>query len=378
MDGYWWIVIIVVLAAIAIFVAVRRRQTRADGTAQQAYIDGLRSIIAGDRRTAFVKLRQAVDLDTENIDAYLKLGDLFREKGLVEKALQIHRELTLRRGVPVALSGDIHRSLAEDYLAAGLEKKAEETLREMIKRAEQRNWAEDRLLELYIKGEEWEKAEELLRGVMKDRDLKESSTMSYIKLMIGRRFHDNSQFHKARIIYKESLSLNGGDPFPYLYIAESYLRENRINDGLGYLKKLCENVPDQAYLGFSMIEETLFDMGRFSEVEDIYRGVLGRDPENMPATLALAGILEKKGEYPEAENLLRSVLDIGELSQAAALKLAKLLAASGRVEEGLEILSDMAEKVDLRRDKFICANCGNVVKEPLPYCRKCGSLGSFI
>ncbi len=378
MTGIWWAAIIALLAVFAVVAALGRRKSGKDGAAQEIYIDGLRSMIAGDQRTAFVKLKQAVDLDTENIDAYLKLGDLFRQRGMVDKALQIHRELTLRREVFGDLGAEIKQSLAEDYIGAGLSAKAVETLQRMIKAGEKRQWAEDRLLDIYLGGKKWAEAEELYRSVMKSRDIKESPKMAQIKLMIGKEYDDDGQYHKARVIYKEALSMNAKDPFAYLYIAESYLRENRVNDGLEYLKKLCEQVPQHAALGFPMIEETLFNLGRFSEVEDIYRGVLGRLPGDVRTTVALAGILEKKGEIPAAENLLRSVQDSGSFSESVAIRLAKLLASSNRRAESLAILSEMAEKTENRRQSFRCEKCGNTIEIPLPYCDDCGSLGSFI
>ncbi|MEE9555389.1 MAG: tetratricopeptide repeat protein [candidate division Zixibacteria bacterium] len=378
MNGLWWVIILVLLAAGGIAVAVGRRKSRSGGTAMEVYIDGLRSMIAGDQKNAFVKLRQAVDLDTENIDAYLKLGDLFRETGLVDKALQIHRELTLRREVSSDLRAEIDQSLVADYIEAGLNAKAEEILRRMIKNSERRKWAEDRLLDIYLRDGNWPDAEELYRGIMKSRGMKQSPTMAQIKLMIGRNLQREKQYHKARVIYKEALSLNERDPFPYLYVAESYLQEDRVNDGLEFLKKLCETVPHHASLGFSMIEETLFNLGRFSEVEDIYRGVLSKLPGDVAATVALAGILEKKGEIPTAENMLRSVLNSGSSSDSAAIKLAKLLAASDRREESLAILSEMADKTETDQHSFRCDKCGKNIKTPLPYCADCGSLGSYI
>lgn len=374
----WWIIPIAAVIAAAALLTVGRRKSRSGGTAMQAYVDGLRSMVAKDHRNAFVKLRQAVDLDTENIDAYLKLGDLFRQSGHVDRALQIHRELTLRQGVSGELRAEVRRSLVEDYIEGKLKSKAMETLLQMIKSGEQRPWAEDRLLEIHIGDENWSDAEELYRNIMKSRGIKESPTMSCIKLMMGRRLLDEEQFHKARLMYKEALSLNGTDPLPYLYIAESYLLEERVNDGLEYLKKMCENAPKQAHLGFPLIEDTLFNLGRFGEIEDIYRGVLNVDPDNIPTSIALAGILEKKGEIPAAESLLRSVLDSGRQSETAALKLARLLAASDRLEEGLEILSGVAEKASDYNGGIACKNCGKKARIPLPYCASCGSIGSYI
>jgi lipopolysaccharide biosynthesis regulator YciM len=378
MTSYWWILILILLAAAAVAVAVRRRRFGSDGTALEAYIQGLRSMIAGDRKTAFVKFRQAVEKDTENIDAYLKMGDLFRDKGMVDKALQIHRELTLRRKIPPELQSEINQSLAMDYIEAATTDKAGEILQQMIKDGDQRSWAEDRLLEIYLKNKSWGDAEDLYRGIMKKRGLKDGSTMANIRIMVGRELHERKLYHKARLAYKEAISLYKNNPFPYLYIAESYVEENRVEDGLEFLKKLCENAPRYAYLGFPLVEETFFNLGRFSEVEDIYHGVLHSDPSNIPARIALAGILEKKGETATAENLLRSVLDSEMANPAAAMRLAKLLASTNRGEEGLEILSRMADKADLLYESLNCNRCGKTVQKPLPSCPRCGGLGTFV
>ncbi len=378
MTTYWWIIILVLLTAAAVAVAVRRRLSRSEDTAIETYIDGLRSMIAGDRKTAFVKFRQAVEKDTDNIDAYLKMGDLFRDKGMIDKALQIHRELTLRRRVPSELQAEVNRSLAMDYIEAQTPDKAREILQQMIRDGDQRGWAEDRLLELYLKSKSWDDAEELYRSIMKKRGLKDGSTMASIKIMVGRELHERKQYHKSRLAYKEALSLDENNPFSYLYIAESYLEENRVEDGLEFLKKLCEKAPRYAYLGFPLIEETLFDLGRFSEIEDIYHGVLSEDSGNISARIALAGILEKRGETATAENLLRSVLDSETVNPVAAMRLAKLLAGTDRIKEGLEILSQMADKADFLYDRFSCNICGKTLQKPMPFCPHCGGLGTFV
>ncbi len=378
--GQYWLLIIIVAAVLMIsYIIIFRRRKKSDSTSLEAYIDGLKSIISGDNQTAFIKLRQAVDLDTENVDAYLKMGDLFREKGMVDKALQLHRELTLRRDLTFELSKNINKSLALDYLAAGAGAKAIELLKPMVKdNSDMRVWAEDKLLDLYITSQMWNDAEELYGLILKRKKLKQSKKMANIKIMMGRELQNKNEFHKARLAYKDALSYDKNNPFAYIYIAESYRRENRDDDAVDYLKKLCEEVPRFAYLAFSTIEETFFELGQFGEVEDLYRTVLNNDPESVPAKIALAGILEKKGEIQSAENMLRSVLDADSSNSAAAIRLAKILAGDGRSREGLEILSDTADKIEVGYDVFKCKNCGESLKRPLPSCPECRNLGTFI
>jgi lipopolysaccharide biosynthesis regulator YciM len=378
MGQFWLILIIICGAAMVFYIAFSRRKKKPDNNSLQAYIEGLRSIISGDDQNAFVKLRQAVDLDTENMDAYLKLGDLFRKKGMTDKALQIHRELTLRKDVPPELKNEVNKSLAMDYLKAGMNDKAIDLLQPMIKDDNLREWAESRLLDLYLAGKMWDQAEALSRSMTKRKKARESSDLADIKIMIGRELYRKGEYHKARLAFKEALSLNKDNPFPYIYIAESYKKENRLDEAVEYLSKLCEEAPRYAFMAFSIIEEAFFELGRYGEVEELYRDVLNRDPDNIPARIALAGMLEKKGEIQPAENLLRSVLETDSAHPSAAIRLAKILAGEGRSLEGLEILSDMADRVDIEYQIYKCKKCGQSVRKPEPSCPKCNTIGAFI
>ena len=54
------------------------------------YTEALEALLDGDSDSAFEKLRELIREDTENIRAYLKLGDIFRERGQVEQLSLIH------------------------------------------------------------------------------------------------------------------------------------------------------------------------------------------------------------------------------------------------------------------------------------------------
>ena len=81
----------ILIVAILLIARYRRSQRfRSAGS----YMEALKDLIRGDEESAFRHLKRVVKEDTANIDAYLKLGDIFRRKGEVVRALQIHRQLT--------------------------------------------------------------------------------------------------------------------------------------------------------------------------------------------------------------------------------------------------------------------------------------------
>jgi len=377
METYLLLVISLALVGVLTSIALYRRRSLPRETAMEAYVEGLRYLTTGDEQSAFIKFRQAVDQDTENVDAYLKMGDIFRNRGLVEKALQIHRELRLRHNLPPDLGTEVEKSLAQDYIKAGLKEKAYEILERMIKDSSSKAWTADRLLELYIKERRWKEACDLYADVFKKSVWAGDISLAALKIMHGRELHDDQEYHKARLIYKEVMSLERANPLPYIFIAESYIEEKRVEDALDFLKKLCQESPKYAYLGFPLMEETFFQLGRYGEVEDIYRGLLASDPANIHAKIALAGILEKKGDLAGAESLLRSVLDLDPANTVAALRLVSISGARNRLGEGLNVLSSLAEKIYHRNQELRCQKCGRNLARPLPACPHCGAMRTF-
>jgi len=77
----------------------------------------LAGLIDGDEETAFREFKNAVRLDSTNVDAYLRLGDLLRKRGDIDRAFQLHRELTTRRGLDPDTEARIQQALCRDLIA---------------------------------------------------------------------------------------------------------------------------------------------------------------------------------------------------------------------------------------------------------------------
>ena len=55
---------------------------------------------------------------------------------------------------------------------------------------------------------------------------------------------------------------------------------------------------------YGKIESALFDLGRYSEVENFYRKILELDSSNLEAIIRLANVLDEKGESVAALQLI--------------------------------------------------------------------------
>ena len=89
---------------------------------------------------------------------------------------------------------------------------------------------------------------------------------------------------------------------------------------------------------FNEIESALFDLGRYSEVENFYRRVLDKNKNNLEAVIKLANVLDEKGEHQAALTLVEGSIQPENVDIAVlVMKLKLSLSISTPVELGHQI-----------------------------------------
>ena len=106
----------VIVGGILLFLWVwSGKRKRLKKSLSSPYTEALSALINGEKIKAMNKLREVVKHDTDNLDAYLKLGDIYREYGKYLQALRVHQSLTVRKGLTNYQKLSIWKSLLQDY-----------------------------------------------------------------------------------------------------------------------------------------------------------------------------------------------------------------------------------------------------------------------
>src|SRR5438128_684057 len=77
------------------------------------------ALFRGDNEEALLAFAETVRIDTDNVDAYIHIGNLLRERGEPARAINVHRELTVRSGLTTAQERTVRESLVLDLIALG-------------------------------------------------------------------------------------------------------------------------------------------------------------------------------------------------------------------------------------------------------------------
>jgi lipopolysaccharide biosynthesis regulator YciM len=370
------LLLIVIFAAGGAFYYLQRRD-RLKVTPVTPYAEGLRAMLDGDYPRAIQKLRDVVAQDTSNVDAYLRLGTLFAQTGDVARAIKIHKSLTFRADLTIAQKVEVYRALAGDYLGTSDSPRALEAIEQILSLAKKDRWALEKKSEILIAQQDWAGAFETAHKLAYQDGKVPSRFLAVLKVQEGLKLCQNKKERDGRIQFRDAIKFDNTLIAPYLFWGDSYIREDRTEDAVRIWRRLLSVNPARAHLAFDRLESHLFDLGRFSEIEQIYRALIRSYPQNVHAYAALARFLEKRGDRSDAV----AVLQDGLHHNPDSLWLRRLLVQMyGDVNDSghvLELARDILSRVMKAQYEFTCSNCGFVATEPLWLCPHCNKLDTF-
>ena len=128
------------------------------GDLPEAYFKGLSFLLNEQPDKALQVFLEVVEVDNETVEMHIALGNLFRRRGEVERAIRIHQNLLARSYLDNSLRGLALFELAQDYFKAGLLDRAENLFHKLQQVLEYRGPANRFLLQIYDQEKEWHKA----------------------------------------------------------------------------------------------------------------------------------------------------------------------------------------------------------------------------
>ncbi len=372
--------LLIILAIIILIIIYYLTKTfRKPITAKSNYLLALESLADGNTKWALQKFKEAVREDTENIDAYLRLGDLLREKGLATHALKIHKDLTLRSNLSEEINTKIQHSLMLDYEILGNMNAAIEVANSLLEKGKT-NIGEivTKLLKYYEKERRWSDAFEAVKKNFRNPSVQMKRKSALYLVLEGLEIEKKNQARDARIKFREALKIDPNCSAAYYYLGKSYYLEDRVEDAIKEWQNFSEKLPGKAHIVFNILEKAWFDLGKFGEAEKLYKKIVAKDVENIFAIVALAEIYNKKAEFDNALEILDKVAE--DKAVHPRIIGTRLLTLSNKNQYKIacgEAIEYFQKNHFLTSWYYVCQECQFESNEPLWVCPQCQNIASF-
>jgi lipopolysaccharide biosynthesis regulator YciM len=362
----------VLLLLVWVTVSARRTRTRPPAPDAADYRRGIDAMLIGDRDAAVHHLAAAVRVDPRNVDAYVKLGNLLRERGQLRQATQIHRELLVKRRLPPTAKNEILRCYALDLAAAGRWAEMLETTQSLPR--SERGTPEV----LTLTRDALENTGELDKAVHAHRELLKVAPdrrppigvyrahTALLSLRQGDKARARAEFQAAVGESPEAAVAN-------VYLGDIAREDSDPPHAIAYWMKLVNDRPECAHLVFDRLEKAYFDAGDFGRMMRVYEDVVARTPTNARALVGLARMYERKGALDEAVRTAQEAVKHEGTTLAGHRELIEMLVRNGRLEEAGSAAAALVRRLSDEAGARRCAACGKRLADGAWRCQSCGA-----
>jgi lipopolysaccharide assembly protein B len=122
------------------------------------YFKGLNYLINEQPDKAMDVFTKLLEVDSNTVDMHLLLGNLFRRRGEVDRAIRLHQNLIARSQLAHVYREQALSALGQDYLKAGVLDRAESIFLELANSKIQNKNSLQFLLRIYQQEKDWHKA----------------------------------------------------------------------------------------------------------------------------------------------------------------------------------------------------------------------------
>ena len=131
------------------------------------YVAGVNFLLSNQQDKAVDLFLDMLKEDTGTVEAHLTLGNLFRSRGEVDRAIRIHQTLMESASLTYEQRLLAIQQLGRDYMAAGLYDRAEDMFNQLTDETDFRIGALQQLLQIYQATSEWQKAIDVAERLVK-------------------------------------------------------------------------------------------------------------------------------------------------------------------------------------------------------------------
>ncbi|QKK02155.1 MAG: lipopolysaccharide assembly protein LapB [Pseudomonadota bacterium] len=336
------------------------------------YFRGLNYLLNEQPDKAIEVFLKLVDVNQDTVETHLALGNLFRRRGEMDKAIRFHKHIITRPGLTDEQRTQALMELGQDYMQAGLLDRAERLFNDLVVHDEHDARPARLLLDIYQQEKDWEQAIEQARRLHQiDADGSASLIAHLYCEQARQRMADGESVDQVLQALRQARRYDSGSARARLIEAELDKRERRWSEAALNYRAACELDPD--CLVFAL--DDLLESHRLARRKDL-ESWLETLVERRPMTTSILALARMKAEH-SPERAVEFLLD--HLSRRPTVRgleyLIELVYKQGvsldRV--GPELIQDLMRRLIEGQPRFRCQHCGfsgNAWHWLCPSCRR--------
>ena len=345
------------------------------------YMLGLNFLVDNQVDQAIDELTQAASVDTDALEIQMILGNLYRGKGQVNRAINVHQSLLQRQNLTTLEHAYVLLCLGLDFRNGGFVDRAVEAFQEVLQIDPKNRYALVNLQKLYEEQHQWQDAlrvRQMITAIDGGRRPEDEPIQAFLQNEIGTHQATDGDLSSAAKTFESALDIDARTTPAYLNLGDVRERQGNLPAAISAWEQLIDASPDRAYLAFDRLERAYRSAGTPARFADVCQRLIARNPQDWRARLALSQHLAVAGRPREACEILLEALPHHphglSLHQRIWQVLSELRLDPALVQRYLALARDTVFYLD----PHVCVRCRYRSTELLWQCPQCHEWNTFV
>jgi lipopolysaccharide biosynthesis regulator YciM len=343
-----------------------------------SYLLGMNYLVSNQPELAIMELTRAAKQDPEAIEVQVVLGNLHREKGQAEKAIQIHKSVLDRKYISPSERNLAQFCLGLDYKSAGFIDRSIQQFEELLEvdRTDEQVYAT--LIKLYAEAGSLERGYRLQQELIRMQRVEDYSRLALMEVQIGLKHMDNGELDKAEKRYKRAIDLESRTVPAYLHYGDLKWQRGDIQGAVDLWEELVRKNYKRSHLVYKRLKDGYDVLKQAGKAIEIMEEVIANNPHGWRCRIFMARLMNEAGESDRSFKLLMEAARQNPHGLAIHQRMIELIAAGTFSQDQIQEYMEITEESIFFLDPFVCTECGYRTTEYLWKCPHCHSWESFI
>jgi lipopolysaccharide assembly protein B len=346
------------------------------------YILGLNFLVANQIDLAIEELTRAASVDAEALEVHMILGNLYREKGQVGKAITIHQSLLQRSRLTRLEHAYVLLCLGLDYKRGGFVDRAHDAFNEVLRLDQKNEYALVNLQKLHEEQHQWTEAYDTRQRLTKltaiDSRPQNEAILAFLENEIGLEAARRQEYPEAIRRFQAAIDLDARAVPAYLNLGDVRVAQGREDEAARIWETLVEVAPDRAYLAFDRLEAQALRTGNPDRFTRLCRQLIDESPQDWRAHLALSRHLIASAQPRQALDLLFAALVQNPHALGIHQAIWRALGLLAHQSDLVNRYSELTEHAVFYLDPHVCMRCRYRSTELLWQCPHCHDWNTFV
>ncbi|MBF0132090.1 MAG: tetratricopeptide repeat protein [Magnetococcales bacterium] len=335
---------------------------------------GLNFLLSDEPDKAIEAFTNVVRINSETVEIHLSLGNLFRSRGEVGRAIRIHQNLIARPSLSDAYRKAALYALGEDYRQGGFVDRAIDSFRRVLELDPNHRKALAGLQALHENEGRWDIALDILKRLVKVTGEEDPRREAHLLIKIGleqARTLGEGDDHPGIDWFRKAIRVYPGCVEAFRLLGEAQLSQNKVKGAIQTFATLKKNRPSHFFMLMEPLKRAYIEQGDLGGFEECMRNAVNA-PSASPRLIVLwSRELQSRNRTREAVDVLLKGYSKYPGSVVMARLLVRLLGHLNREEEALGVAVRCLDHLLSRQPGFQCSQCGFQSQDIYWKCPQC-------